>query len=923
MKKKQRMLVILLAGFVMFFSGGTIVLAQKDSSTDSEEVMLEEIIVTGSNIRRSEVESMSPITVFSETEILASGYTTLEDFVQNIPSNTGGFFGGTVNNGNPGYATTSLRGLGSNRTLVLVNGKRMPSAGSNGFVDLNMIPVGMVERVEVLRDGASTIYGSDAIAGVVNIITKSDFKGAEFQYQYDITGEGDGNIQKVSGLFGGSSDRGSVVFGVEYTKREEIWQKDRQFSECPLYEDANGDLYCGGSGTSYPAQFWSTTTDNYDGHILVDETIVPFNSAEHAYNFASASYMVTPQSVLSTYANGRYDLIQESAIGSVTIFAESMWTNRQSDQLMAAVGTFWGPDVPATNPYNPTDEPLGIARRLYETGGRHSTQDASAWRLVSGLEGEFNNGWTWNISYNYSRWVDSRINYGYLNVDRTDNILDPDLCAADPACPGVWDPFRTDTLTEELQNYILVNHSPVQRSQMQTLNFNLSGDLGGIEIPTGGPIQWAVGYEDRKEEALFQPDGAGAMNLIYYVSPDRTEGKYSVKEFYGEVRVPILEEQPFADILATEISVRNSDYDNLDDKTTNWKYALEWGPIPALRFRTVYSEGFRSANIAELFGPQEQSAQNYNDPCINYGSGANAIVTANCAADGLAPDFQLSSNQATSIFGGNPDLEPEESESWTFGIVISPESMPFSITLDYFNISIENAVGTAGTDNVITGCYNSENFSSPWCDLIAGPTHPIVNASPHQTSPYRDALSSVSGVLLTNANLADYETEGLDFAINYVWELGPNGVLNLGVMGTYLSKYDYTPFEGADVVEMAGYFGEDQFTGSPAVFPELKLNFNFNYVMGNGLSFTWAPRWFDATTDINADDANAVNKAKAVWYHDIQATYDYQQWIFTLGVRNVLDKEPPYVTNYDDMNTIQYSYDTAGRYMYGRVSYRF
>jgi len=918
MKKSWIGMFMLFLGFALILGSVPMVLAQ-GASEDSDGFLLEELVVTGSRIKRSDITSVSPISVFSEEDLKVSGQVTLEDFVQDLPSITGGFYGNTVNNGNPGYATASLRGLGSNRTLVLLNGRRMPSAGSNGFVDLNMIPVGIIERVEVLRDGASTTYGSDAIAGVVNVITKRDFKGAQLQAQYDITSHSDGEIFQVSGLVGAGNDRSNVVFGVDYTDRKKIMQGDRGFSECPYYENADGSLYCGGSGTSYPGQFFN---ENYDGNILVNDQIVPFTTREHGYNYAASSIMVTPQTVLSAYANGYYDVVQESPIGSVRLTGEFVWTNRQSDQLMAAVGTFWGPTVPASNPYNPTGEDVYIARRLAETGGRAFTQDASAWRVVTGVEGELNNGWSWDVSYNYSRWVDSRIIYGQINMNRVNTVLDPDLCAADSSCPEVWDPFRVDTLTPELQTYITVPHSPVQRSEMKTLQVNLTGDLGDFELP-GGPIKWAVGYEHRYEEALFQPDGGATLGLIYSVSADKTQGDYTVDEFYGEVRVPILKEMPFADILAAEVSVRRSDYDNLSSADTNWKYALEWGPVSALRFRGVYSEGFRSPNIGELYSPQQLSAQQYNDPCVNYGSGANAIVTANCQADGLPPDFQLSSNQASSVLGGNPDLEPEESKSWTLGIVVAPEKLPFSVSLDYYHIEITNAIGTAGTDNIITGCYNSPNFSSSWCDLMPGPTYPFVNDAPHNTSPYRDALGAISGVLLTNANLADYETEGLDFAINYVMEFGGYSTLNLGLSGTYLSKYDYTPYAGADTVKLAGYFGEDQFTANPATFPEWKLNFNFQYVIGDAWSFTWAPRWMAATTDINADEANGDNTADAIWYHDVQASYNYEKWSFTLGVRNLLDEDPPYVTNYDDMNTIQFSYDTAGRYYYARVRYSF
>ncbi len=545
----------------------------------------------------------------------------------------------------------------------------------------------------------------------------------------------------------------------------------------------------------------------------------------------------------------------------------------------------------------------------------------SDWRFVMGLEGEFNNGWNWDATYNYGRWVDSRLQFGFINVPRVENILQPDLCAAADGCPGIWDPFRTDTLTQEFIDYIQVNHSPLSKSKMETAQANLVGDITWFELP-GGTIDWAVGYMHRKEEAMFIPDGAGALNMIYFVSPDSTQGSYKVDELYGEMRFPILEGVTFADLLAAEVSVRRSDYSNLEDATTNWKFALEWGPISSLRFRGVYAEGFRGANIGELFGPQQLSAQNYNDPCVNYGTSGNATVAANCAADGLPPDFTLSSNQATSILGGNPELKPEESESITIGIVWTPESIDgLTGSLDYFNIEITGGVGTAGTNNVITGCYNSANFSSPWCDLMVGPTHPLVGAAPHHTSPYRNSISAISGVLLTNANLADYETEGVDFALNYIWDLN-SSQLNLGVMGTYLKKLDYTPFEGADTVELAGFFGEDPYTLSSATFNKWKVNFNFQWYI-NDWTLSWMPRWFDETLDINADDSNAQNKAKDIWYHDIQGAYNLGKWNFAAGVRNALDTDPPYVTNNDDMNTIHFSYDTAGRYFYGRVSYTF
>lgn len=928
MNKKLLRLFFLLMSFVLIFSGGQTALAQ-----DEDEVTLEEIIVTGSRLERTDITSVSPISVFSAADIELTGQPTMEDFVQNLPSISGALRGKTVNNGNRGYATASMRGLGAGRTLVLVNGKRMTSIGTGTSVDLNMIPIGMIERVEVLRDGAATAYGSDAIAGVINVITKSDFEGADFNFQYDVTDEHDGRMRRASGVFGASSDRGNIVFGLDYTERATIWQRDREFSACPYAEDENS-IYCSGSGTTYPGHFWTDTGSNA-GYILEDGVIVDFDDSVHAYNYAAASYMVTPQEVLSTFINGRYDLVQESPFGTVTATMDALWSNRKSDQLMAAVGTFWTAVMPMTSPYNPTVAPLDaldavpdstvyVARRLFETGGRGFTQDATTYRLVVGLEGELNNGWNWDASWNYSRWMDSQIIYGQANKVNSGTVMDPDLCAADPACPEVWDPLNVGTLTQEIQDYILVDHSPVSRNTMTSLQINMTGDLGGYAL-WGGPIQWAIGYEVREAEALWQPDGAATLDLIYYVAANKEEGSYRVSEQYGELRVPIIEDEPFADMLAAEISVRRSNYDALAESTTNWKYALEYGPIPSLRFRSVYTEGFRAPSINERFFPQSLSAQTYSDPCENYAtSGVSATVVANCQADGLAGDFNLGTYQATSIFGGNPNLEPEESESLTIGVVIAPENLPnFTLSIDYYKIEIENAIGTAGTNNVIDGCYNSANFSSPWCAYMVGPTHPLVGATPSLTSPRRNANQQISGILLNNANLASYETSGIDFAASYIMEFGDFSSINLSVMASKLDDYTYTPYEGATPVQMAGMWGEDPWELGPATFPEWKVNFNFQYNMGDEWSFSWAPRWFSDTEDLNGSPGNLQNTAEGLWYHDVQANYNWKNMTFTLGARNVTDEDPPYVTNYDDMNTIQFSYDTAGRYYYAGVRISF
>ncbi len=278
---------------------------------------LEEVVVTGSRIRRGDTSSISPMSVLTAEDLSVSGNLTLENFIQDLPAVNGGDFGAGVNNGNPGVASVSLRGLGPNRTLVLVNGKRFASAAVDGFVDLNTIPTAIVERIEVLRDGASTVYGTDAIAGVVNIITKTDFEGVNLEFGYDVTDENDGQMYNLSAVFGNSFDRGNFVVGAQVNRRDEIRQGDRAFSECPLFEQ-DGQILCGGSPTTTPAQFTPLGADADLGGQVLDAdgvTVRPFNEATDSFNFAALSYLTTPQDVFSAYAAANYEVFESAATG--------------------------------------------------------------------------------------------------------------------------------------------------------------------------------------------------------------------------------------------------------------------------------------------------------------------------------------------------------------------------------------------------------------------------------------------------------------------------------------------------------------------------------------------------------------------------------------------------------------------------------
>lgn len=865
-----------------------------------EGAAVERIEVTGSRIKRTDLETASPITVFSSADIAATGVSTMEDFIQTIPAINGGAEGASNNNGSRGFATASLRGLGSGRTLVLINGRRFASG------DLNSIPTAYVERVEVLRDGASTVYGSDAIAGVINFITKKDFEGVEFQVQYDETAEGDGEKSLVSMTTGTSSDKGNVVLSLQYTDRKTIFQGDRGFSECPLFE-SGGEKVCGGSGTIPYGNFGGRVKDPVTGLVR------PFDQAVDGYNYATTSYMVTPQEVFSINGAGRYELSD-----NVSTFLEGGFTNRKSDQLMAAEGTFWAPKMPATNPYNPVGEDIYVARRLTESGGRAFTQDFSDYRMVFGFDGTVFDSYDWDISYNFARFIDARLDEGRVNPTRINTLLDPALCAADSDCPEVWNITEADTLTPAMLNYAFVPNSPIVRGETRQLLGNISGGLG-FELP-GGEVMFAAGFEKRWEEYQSVPDGAASIGQIYSVAGEPTEGEISVDELYAEVDLPILEGLPFAESLRVTAAVRYSDFDFLEDSATNSKFGFEWVPVDGLLLRATKATGFRAPGIGELFAPQSQTNLAYNEPCTNYATGSqSAAVKANCAAEGLPGNFQLSSNQSATLVGGNPNLQPEESDSLTAGFVYSHD-IGISFSVDYFDIEITNGIGTAGTDNVVNACWASANFSDPLCALVKGPG--ATGDSPHPTSPYRTTLGAVAGISLANENLSIFETSGFDFDLSYKTELGA-GNLSAVLNGTYLDKYNYTPFAGGEVVEAAGKVAADQWETTLAVFSQLKTNLTLSYAMDDW-TVTWQSRYQSEGEDYFASDDNLDNIADAVFYHDVQGTYFVlENTSLTVGIKNLFDQDAPYITNNQDMNTIPSSYDTAGQYWYAKVNVKF
>ena len=872
-----------------FGATSAVALSANVSAAEAGAEEVERIEVTGSRIKRTDLESAVPVTTFTAADILASGAPTLEQFVQALPLANGGQFGSNVNNGGSGTVTMNLRGLGDTRTLVLVNGRRYSG-------DISAVPMAAIKRVDILRDGASTIYGSDAIAGVVNFITNSDFEGAQVDVRTQQSSESDGKTKTVNFLTGTSSDKGNIIFSGTYEKRDAVYGSQRDFSACPPTElDTDGDGYnddlgCGGSATTMPGSAYYPSTGAF-GQLDGNGGIRPITDEER-FNYAALSILYQPLEKHSFFTQADYELIDEG-FSTVNFFAEAAYTNRVSNTQMAPVGTFWGMAVPASNPGNDTGETIYAYRRLAETAGRTWKREVNEFNLTLGFKGELeDSGIYWDASYMRAKRRTDTNAGGRVHQERAGILASPELCAANSDCPGVWNPFASNTLTQEMQDWVIVPMTSTAEGEDTQLQINFAGDLGGFEMPAGA-ISWAAGYERLTTSYVSTPDGAAGLGAIYGVAAEGTEGAYTTDAFYAEVNLPILSDAPFAERLDLSLAARSTDVNLIDDKEVTTKIGLEWRPNDELLVRTSLSEGFRTPGVVTMFQPRSNSAESYSDPCENYGSNpaASATLKANCAADGLAGDFSPITDQAGAWVGGNPDLGPEKSESLSIGVVYSPEFIEgFSVTLDYYDLEITDVIGSLGMGTIATECYNSENFSSPMCDQIKGPA-----AYGEQGGERRNSLGNLSGVDLSTQNLGFFNASGIDFNFNYKMDLA-HGNLDFNIEGTRALQLDHLEAAGLETTELAGYYGNDVANGGKGAFPKWKSTFRTRYNTDD-FTVTYNMHYQSAVEDYAAVETNLSNDVEAMLYHDISASYFLQNVTLSAGINNLTDKQPPYVSN--------------------------
>ncbi|KPN21470.1 TonB-dependent receptor [Xanthomonas sp. Mitacek01] len=960
------------------------------SNTTEGATNLDRIQVTGSRIRQVDTETAQPVLLIDRASIEKQGFQSVADILQNIsaagappisrasPLSAGEAAGGVY---------ISLRNLGAERTLVLVNGRRMPITTS-GLADISAIPAVAVERIEVLKDGASSIYGSDAIGGVVNIITRSNYEGASASAYYGQYSEGDGAITNGDFVMGFSGDRGSVTIAAEWGKEDEVKASDRPYSAFP-----RSDLH--------PTDGW-TTVGQFGGFVTTASTMVPGlpagtrvvlreggnprvitdyirqdintggcttagctpGSTLHKSNTNLQTDLRTPVERRGLFVDTNYDLTDNLALRS-----NFLYSYRDAQRTVAGypmqAASFATP-MSGQSYFNPTGATISNWwRRAWEVP-RVSRAEQTTYRFSTALEGSFEVGerfFDWDVGYQFSKSNSLQSSYGNLNVPRVRLAVGPSymnaqgqLVCGTPATGTAaatvvtgcvpWNPYLPFgtvgpgglTDNKALQDYLFQEEHATGETKTEVFNANIAGSL--FTLPAGD-LGFAVGVETRKESGTFVPDALAVTGDSTNLASGPTGGSYRVNEVFAELEVPVLADMPFAQELTLSLASRYSDYDTFGD-TTNNKLGIKWKPFDSLLLRGTVADGFRAPTIQNLFGGGSQTFVAFTDPCdTNFGSSSsNATTRANCVAamGALANSYRQigqgfvpvnAGNQQTPVAftqGSNPLLTPEVSVSQTIGAVWSPTFVEgLNIALDWWKIRIAETIVQDSPTAILNDCY--------------------INGITSRCSPQlftRDpALGYINFMQYGNRNAGFRKAEGFDLDVSYRMSTD-FGNFSFTSSSTYTAK-DYFVSTNDPRLPLSGVGFTSQF--------RIRSNTGVSWDMGD-FGVTWGARYYSSmkenctyfisgSTEPNLEcneitfaptgnltgTTSAISRRKrtgSVTFNDVQIRYN-APWDATIsiGANNVFDRVGPVMYTQPSSNTSYYGGFDIGRFLYMRYTQRF
>lgn len=811
-----------------------------------------EVVVTGSRIVRPDLESASPVSVISAQEIQLRQPGTAEELLRDMPALRPAI-GPGVNNGSDGSATLELRGIDAKRTMVLLDGRRLVPFGLDGLTDTNNIPVALIERVDTLTGGASSTYGADAVAGVINFITKRDFKGITASANYRVSEKGDATRLKADVVVGASfdDDRGNVVLSVGYTKANPLETTSRAIGAYPI-SSVNGQFQ--GATAALVTIFAAPSNaklglpaSSFGAVVNPTTGLLQAATAADTFNTNIGTYFQTPLDRINVYAAGHYNIND-----NVEFYSTAMFTRNTVRLQLASSGTFSNTyRLALNNPYIPTgilsqlctassisatdcataaavkggpgtvgyrEIPVVAQRRITEMGPRGNSVESQMFQVVGGFRGSIVDSLRYDVSAQYGETTQNqtREHWGsYSKVQQAlrayKNAAGQYVCAdTSNGCVPLNLFGPNGSITPDQVGFIDLSALINRKVRQTVVTGNITGDLFTVPL-ADHKIGFAVGAEYRKISASSMPDSASQIQGEVLGTGARTPpdfGEYSVKEVFAEINAPLVEDKPFFYRLAVEAGIRYSDYTTTGGSTT-WKAGGTWEPYQGFKFRGTYSVAVRSPNIQELYQSPVQSLGNLTvDPCSGNVTGALAAL---CIATG-APASTIgsipspTSNQINTTTSGNRNLDVERARTYTFGTALTPSFLPgFALTVDYFHIRIRDAITQPAQSDILNGCYstvlNPTLSYNSFCQLIK--RNPLTGSL--------NGAGETPGVILGYSNLGVIETAGWDIGLTQrarMDDLGINvpGILSIAMNATRLNYYHFQANPNSINRDCTGYY---------------------------------------------------------------------------------------------------------------------
>ncbi len=980
------------AFFGVITSGSMSALAQEQTAAGAEGAATgptEEVIVTGTRIISPNMTSTSPIQVISSREIEQQGRADISDVLYQLPQNFNnslgqGFSSRTSGLSTAGGLTTAdLRGLGPQRTLVLVNGRRLGPGSPHTSIqapapNLDQIPMQLVERVDVVTGGASAVYGSDAIAGVINFVMKRNFEGVQVDSQYGENWHNNHN-DTIHGLlrdFGEEPDTGSVSDGENYNatltvgknfwdgrgnitayagylRRHPVSSADRDFGACQIF--INADLTgpeCGGSANAnYFRPRSGPAAYTVVGNEFVEWPGPGTQSPPPVYNSQQYIYVSRDDARRTAGLTGHLEINEY-----VEPYTEFSYMKDDTHQITAPSGLFRDQNVlnptgggaylvNCDNPFLSDQQrtvmscsgneivPIRIGRRNVEGGNRQNNFEHEAYRYVLGARGEFGGAFSYDAYGQYYRTTLSTFNGRYLNLQNVANALLVTGTRDNPACisgaPCVpWNIFEEGGVTQEALDYLQTPGTSDGKITEKIWHTDVTADLGeyGLRSPlaTEG-LGVNVGYERRSQTLVYEPDEVLASGLLAGTGGAQVpiDASSVVNEEFVELRAPLLQDRPGVQYLALDFGFRHSDYDIVGGVNTR-KFEVQYSPIRDVRVRGSYQRAIRAPSLIELFTQPNVGQITFGeDPC----AGANPTASIEeCRRTGVT-DAQYNSgtipqgtaSQLSQLQSGNEDLDPETATSYTLGVTFNPSFLPdFSGSIDWYRIKVEDEVDVLPASFIVQNCMASGD--PVYCNEIV--------RSPANGGLTGASVASGGYIKQTLFNLGSKTVSGVDAQAAYRVPIAQYGSLVFSLAGTYLDKVESTPVPGQGSYDCAGLFGFTCQTVNPRWRHNARVSWNTPW--HGDVSLLWR---FLSKVKLDNNDSNPLlfgsSFGEESHYNTHIGSYSYfdfstswtviEQLRIRAGVNNILDKDPPFVTSEivagGAANTYE-TYDTLGREVY-------